>query len=247
MSTPTLKFNFDCLKDMQLPPRLPFWDTSDLTKQNGSNPQDHSIDSNDSFMNSNQKTAFQIPATVKKNNSHSVSKKSNFLDPTQFLLSLKKDKSRSQLGSPRNTSLNSSAKNLSNLASKWKASSEPFFPPPLSKKNQSIVKLQTTNEALLNLSTSPSGRFESIHNIENMNIPRITLTNQDGMNVENINIPKIIFPNQMETEESSNLDEKTPETMIVSVFFCIQTFPFDLDFVFSCLPEPQQISRWRID
>ncbi|KAL5282607.1 HAUS6 family protein [Megaselia abdita] len=176
ISTPTLKFSLECMKDMQLPPRIPFWDTSDLKNNNASNVPDNSIDSSDSFMNSNQKTAFQIPVTAKKNHSHSVSKKSNFGDPSQFLLSLKKDKHRSQINSPRKSSSFSSPKNLSNLASKWKANSEPFLQPPFSKTNQSIIKLQSTNEALLNLSTSPSGRFESIHIHTIENIPKIILT-----------------------------------------------------------------------
>lgn len=161
MSTPILKFSMDSMKDMQLPTRMPFWDTSELTNKNSSNGPDISIDSSDSFMNLNQKTAFQVPVTVKKNSSNSVSKKSKFADPTQFLLSLKKDKSCSKNNSSRNSSLNTSAKNLSNLASKWKASSEPFLQPTVSKKNQNLTKLQSKNEALLNLSNSPSGRFES--------------------------------------------------------------------------------------
>lgn len=212
MSTPTLKFCLDSSRELQLPHRLPFWETSDLTKKNASTFPDNSFDSNDSFMNSNQKTAFQIPGTSKKNSSHSVSKNSKRLDPAQFLLSLKKDKSRSQA----NTSLNSSAKNLSNLASKWKESLEPFLQPPLSKKNQSIVKIQSTNEALLNLSTSPSGRFESIYNVDTMNVPKITLS-EPAENFKEVPIPITILEKKTDGDKFI-LDNSTKMVCFLRIF-----------------------------
>lgn len=215
MTTPILKFSMDSMKDMQMPPRMPFWDTSDLTNKNSLSGPENSIDSSDSFMNSNQKTAFQVPTTVRKNTSHSVSKKSKFADPTQFLLSLKKDKSCSKNNSSRNSSLHASPKNLSNLASKWKASSEPFLQPTLSKKNQNLTKLQSKNEAQLNLSNSPSGRFES----KFYTIPKIVLNDcSDTDNATGTSFSSV--KNNLENENDSQ------KTIVGVVSLLIKTVLF---------------------